>query len=170
MGLLDDAIREHLELKRRRGADPEEVAREQREALEPLPTRERGSELDEGTEEHQLEAEPALQDAALPFDDSSQVQAIGDDVAVERERAHGLSADAPQPTAIGEEAASAAETAELDMNAVFEDEQVAHAPAEHAQTPSERLTDAGPGAEEELPEPERLSFEDEPRTDSNLER
>ena len=40
------------------------VAREQREALEPLPTRERGSELDEGTEEHQLEAEPALQDAA----------------------------------------------------------------------------------------------------------
>ena len=34
MGLLDDAIREHLELKRRRGADPEEVAREQREALD----------------------------------------------------------------------------------------------------------------------------------------
>ncbi|MFI4991554.1 MAG: hypothetical protein ACHQHO_11670 [Solirubrobacterales bacterium] len=34
MGLLDDAIREHLELKRRRGADPGEVAREQREALD----------------------------------------------------------------------------------------------------------------------------------------
>jgi hypothetical protein len=34
MGLLDDAIREHLELKRLRGADPGEVAREQREALE----------------------------------------------------------------------------------------------------------------------------------------
>jgi hypothetical protein len=33
MGLLDDAIREHLELKRRRGADPEEVAREEDEAL-----------------------------------------------------------------------------------------------------------------------------------------
>jgi hypothetical protein len=33
MGLLDDAIRDHLELKRRRGADPSEVAREQREAL-----------------------------------------------------------------------------------------------------------------------------------------
>jgi len=27
MGLLDDAIRDHLELKRRRGADPGEVAR-----------------------------------------------------------------------------------------------------------------------------------------------
>ena len=35
MGLLDDAIRDHLELKRLRGADPGEVAREQREALEP---------------------------------------------------------------------------------------------------------------------------------------
>jgi hypothetical protein len=34
MGLLDDAIREHLELKRRRGADPSEVAREQREVLD----------------------------------------------------------------------------------------------------------------------------------------
>ena len=35
MGLLDDAIREHLDLKRRRGADPEEVAREENEALGP---------------------------------------------------------------------------------------------------------------------------------------
>jgi len=33
MGLLDDAIREHLELKRRHGADPEEVSRQEREAL-----------------------------------------------------------------------------------------------------------------------------------------
>jgi hypothetical protein len=40
MGLLDDAIREHLELKRRRGADPGEVAREEREALDPVPRRE----------------------------------------------------------------------------------------------------------------------------------
>jgi hypothetical protein len=36
MGLLDDAIREHLELKRLRGADPSEVAREERAALGPL--------------------------------------------------------------------------------------------------------------------------------------
>jgi hypothetical protein len=35
MGLLDDAIRDHLELKRRRGADPSEVEREQHEALDP---------------------------------------------------------------------------------------------------------------------------------------
>jgi hypothetical protein len=36
MGLLDDAIREHLDLKRRRGADPGEVARMEQEALGPV--------------------------------------------------------------------------------------------------------------------------------------
>src|SRR5579875_271934 len=36
MGLLEDAIREHLELKRRRGADPAEVERAEREALGPV--------------------------------------------------------------------------------------------------------------------------------------
>jgi hypothetical protein len=35
MGLLDEAIREHLELKRRHGADPGEIARQEREALGP---------------------------------------------------------------------------------------------------------------------------------------
>ena len=36
MGMLDDAIREHLELKRLRGADPGDVAREERDALGPI--------------------------------------------------------------------------------------------------------------------------------------
>jgi hypothetical protein len=36
MGLLDDAIREHLDLKRRRGADPADVARMEQEALGPV--------------------------------------------------------------------------------------------------------------------------------------
>jgi hypothetical protein len=36
MGLLDDAIREHLDLKRRRGADPNEVERAESEALGPV--------------------------------------------------------------------------------------------------------------------------------------
>jgi hypothetical protein len=35
MGLLDDAIKDHLELKRRHGADPSEVARQEHEALGP---------------------------------------------------------------------------------------------------------------------------------------
>jgi hypothetical protein len=36
MGLLDDAIREHLELKRLRGANPSEVIHEEREAFGPV--------------------------------------------------------------------------------------------------------------------------------------
>jgi hypothetical protein len=36
MGLLDEAIREHLELKRRGGADPTAVARDEHEALAPV--------------------------------------------------------------------------------------------------------------------------------------
>jgi hypothetical protein len=36
MGLLDDAIREHLDLKRRRGADPAEIERAEQEALGPV--------------------------------------------------------------------------------------------------------------------------------------
>jgi hypothetical protein len=35
MGLLDDAIREHLDLKRRRGADPSEIERAERDELAP---------------------------------------------------------------------------------------------------------------------------------------
>ncbi len=36
MGLLDDAIREHLDLKRRRGVDPAEIERAEQEALGPV--------------------------------------------------------------------------------------------------------------------------------------
>src|SRR3954447_3963876 len=36
MGVLDDAIREHLELKRRRGADPTEIEQLEQEALGPV--------------------------------------------------------------------------------------------------------------------------------------
>ena len=36
MGLLDEAIRDHLDLKRRRGADPTDIERAEREALGPV--------------------------------------------------------------------------------------------------------------------------------------
>src|ERR1700761_7292364 len=36
MGILDDAIREHLDLKRRSGGDPAEIERLEREALGPV--------------------------------------------------------------------------------------------------------------------------------------
>lgn len=46
MGLLDDAIREHLELKRLRGADPGDVARAEQDVLGRV-DREQGAEPDE---------------------------------------------------------------------------------------------------------------------------
>ncbi|MBV9820358.1 MAG: hypothetical protein JOZ07_18670 [Solirubrobacterales bacterium] len=59
MGLLDDAIREHLDLKRRHGADPAEVERAEREALGPVkrnreaPTADDVDELDEVGDVHE---------------------------------------------------------------------------------------------------------------------
>jgi hypothetical protein len=63
MGLLDDAIREHLELKRRHGADPDEVSRQEREALG-APAR--GEFAQPGGAEAQAEAEAPVQQAAAP--------------------------------------------------------------------------------------------------------
>jgi hypothetical protein len=57
MGLLDDAIREHLDLKRRRGADPTEIERAERDALGPVRRDPVGSD------------EADLDHAALPDDD-----------------------------------------------------------------------------------------------------
>jgi hypothetical protein len=65
MGLLDDAIREHLDLKRRRGADPTEVEREEREVLGPV--RRRGDPAHGG--ELALAHEEDLEHEPLPLDD-----------------------------------------------------------------------------------------------------
>ena len=64
MGLLDDAIREHLELKRAHGADPNEVERQEREAL--------------GAPRHGEFANQS--DAPPPTDETAAVQATEDAV------------------------------------------------------------------------------------------
>jgi|SRR5579884_1591349 len=71
MGLLDDAIREHLDLKRRRGADPAEIERAEREALgpvrrEPLGSEELGERLDPGVHEPGYAYEEELPSATAP--------------------------------------------------------------------------------------------------------
>jgi hypothetical protein len=62
MGLLDDAIREHLDLKRRRGGDPTEIERAEREALGPV---RRGPELT-GEEEVAPQESPSAPEADYP--------------------------------------------------------------------------------------------------------
>jgi hypothetical protein len=66
MGLLDDAIREHLELKRLRGADPGVVSREESAVLGPV----RGQEP--GADDGDTAARPAHEDAPLPGSDRTQ--------------------------------------------------------------------------------------------------
>jgi hypothetical protein len=63
MGLLDDAIRDHLDLKRRRGADPGEVERAEREALGPVRRNPTPSELDASDEVAATEPAPAYDQA-----------------------------------------------------------------------------------------------------------
>jgi hypothetical protein len=103
MGLLEDAIREHLELKRLRGADPSEVAREQQEALDAP-----GGEA------------PATEDHA-PVGEH-ETGAAGQVL----EGADGHSANppeaAPEDPAPSEFSHPGQETAELDMKAVLADE------------------------------------------------
>src|SRR5258708_7361864 len=71
MGLLDDAIREHLELKRLRGADPGVVAREEQDALGPV-LREGQSHRGEGGDEASPDAyRLASLDARSPGNDHS---------------------------------------------------------------------------------------------------
>ncbi|HEV3258007.1 MAG TPA: hypothetical protein VG013_14070 [Gemmataceae bacterium] len=159
MGLLDQAIREHLELKRRSGADPSEVAREEREALTPVFPDEPG---EPGEEMHELaqdgaELEQATEAQAVPWEDHRQPGAIAADV-----------------SAVGQE------TAELDMQAVMEEDpdaadggspmgpiaagsaQAAHDQATHTEDSLEWWGDSGePGdaLQRETRAQERLSFE-----------
>jgi hypothetical protein len=128
MGLLDDAIREHLELKRRRGADPGEVAREQREALAPVPREERADESG-GV----ATAEDVTVEAAAPGDSDTVPSSADGATPVGDERLLGDSADAPTDvTGSGDSSAVIQETAELDMQTVLDerdDETVAEAGA-----------------------------------------
>jgi hypothetical protein len=67
MGMLDDAIREHLELKRLRGADPGEVAREEHDALGPVQREAGGAESEfaaEGAPGRAVSAEAPSGEAA----------------------------------------------------------------------------------------------------------
>jgi hypothetical protein len=162
MGLLDEAIRDHLELKRRRGADPSEIAREEHEALEPVfPDEPRPAALDG-------EPQAALIDGEPPHGDP-----LADAIEETEQPVHeGGYSEAP--STLGQE------TAELDMQAVLDqDARLAEATAagappetptasadEHQQaTADDELlewempaSDAEPPPQP-LPGQERLSFE-----------
>jgi hypothetical protein len=102
MGLLDEAIREHLELKRRSGADPSEIAREEQAALTPVfPEEHAGPGRGDVRAGHEaLEATPEIASTgAVPADGTPDADARPSDFS-----------------------ATAQETAELDMQAVMEED------------------------------------------------
>jgi hypothetical protein len=113
MGLLDEAIREHLELKRRRGADPGEIAHAESSVLAPVPGEEH--DLAVGHDEAYEPAPPSEQedpDGLQAPSDPGWEQASEPAVAAE-------TGEAPTDAHIVEPPAAGQETAELDMSAVL---------------------------------------------------
>jgi hypothetical protein len=132
MGLLDEAIREHLELKRRSGGDPTEIAREEHEALAPVFGETAGS-----------------PDGAIPD--------VEPGPGAELDGAHH---EAGEPVHPGDFSSVGQETAELDMQTVLGPEEMLT--AEHPAPDEEFAWEAPPSTEqtpEPGPGQERLSFE-----------
>ncbi len=139
MGLLDEAIREHLELKRRSGADPSAVAREEREALAPV-----------------FPDEPVADGGASAHDAP---EAIG--IASAAESSEGPPYEDEQ---LADLSTAGQETAELDMQAVMEEDLDAvggGSPVEESldwEFPDETDSESEV-APADIPGQERLSFE-----------
>jgi hypothetical protein len=116
MGLLDDAIREHLELKRRRGADPSEVAQQQREALAPVGGARDPSWEREDAPEAGLGEDEALADAPAA--------AVGDE--------HPTEAHEAVAPGVDDATYVVQETAEIDMQTVLDSDVAAQSPESDA--------------------------------------
>jgi hypothetical protein len=135
MGLLDDAIRDHLELKRLSGADPGLVAREQKEALDPV----FGEELpapdgDIAIAPNDVPMAPEDEVADAPEDDIPMAGGGLDpeddrETSPVRARAVGDPDTTPQPARPQDFSSVGQETAELDMRTVL-DEHPGDAPKE----------------------------------------
>jgi hypothetical protein len=110
MGLLDDAIREHLELKRLRGADPGEVAREQREALDPVPRDSRDASQGDVEGAEDFGSEILGEEAPGVGEASARDQQAG----------------ASEPAGDPEQSDDLRETAELDMRTLLDEDQEKH--------------------------------------------
>jgi hypothetical protein len=133
MGLLDDAIRDHLELKRLRGADPGEVARAQREALEPDLRSEPGAGGEElGTAVEELSAE----------DDRETLPIRATPVLTPTSTADPFRA--PQPVTSTDASDVAEETVELDMRSVLAEDEAADAGADPAGAVAAAGAEGGP--------------------------
>jgi hypothetical protein len=176
MGLLDDAIREHLELKRQRGADPGEVAREQREALDaPVPdaSAEDVPAGDIASAAPLVDPIPAPQPGApieeLPVEDNAPGQpgeATNTTVAGETAELDMSSVLGEDADAQGAEASGAAPSQEDSL----EWEMPGDATEAEAEEPAEDVLEETPDFLRDTPEQERLWFEQRPPRDFDFDK
>ncbi len=169
MGLLDDAIREHLDLKRLRGADPGEVAREQREALDPVPRDSRHGRDDHGEEAEVLAAATRDHEAG-DVDGIEIVDGLGE------ENGH----EAPELERDADFSHVGQETAELDMRAVLGEEpdatEVGPVESRSVEEPeelegaAEDVLEETPDFLRDTPEQDRLWFEQQPPRDFDFDK
>jgi len=152
MGLLEDAIREHLDLKRQHGADPTEVAAEEREALGPV----------------QRTVEPAVvEDEDAPEDASP-----ADDEPVEDEPENTHLRDPAEDEDDFDDPPPPPPDPDRSAPFDFEDEPFAPEPppAEKAEAADEDVLEETPEFLQETPEHDRLWFEQKPPRDFDFDR
>jgi hypothetical protein len=175
MGLLDDAIREHLELKRRRGADPAEVSREEQEALGPV---RRDPQMPAPAGEPLDIEEPLEDEEGVIYDD----ELSDEDIAYEEEEAleyppegpYDAAADFdPEATRLHPGPAEsparggAAAVPPADDEWGFDDDEEDEEPV--AEEPDEDVLDQTPDFLQETPEHDRLWFEQKPPRDFDFD-
>jgi hypothetical protein len=178
MGLLDDAIREHLELKRLRGADPGDVAREEHDALGPVPRTAdaSGEESGDALEPEETAAGEALGDAdELPSGGATGQETV--EINMEAEL-HGEATDTsaasserragPRATPVGHPAhapANAEDSLEWEMPGDRSAEEDEGHEEPGGEEPVEDVLEETPDFLRETPEHERLWFEQQPPRD-----
>ena len=164
MGLLDDAIREHLELKRRHGADPEEVGRQEREALGASPRQAEFAEPDEPAAD-ETDEEPVAE-AGEPVDAGDEHEPF-DVEALEPVEA------APQAPEPGEPAGAPGYDEdpwlEEERDEVPADEALDR-PREPSDEQGEDVLEDTPDFLQETPEHDRLWFEQKPPRDFDWDK
>jgi hypothetical protein len=168
MGLLDDAIKEHLELKRRRGADAEEVSRLEQEALGPP---QRGEFA--GTTAPAEPAEVADEPLPAPPEESGAPETADHDIA-EPEPERGPEPE-PEPSdraAPGwlEDEREPLEEPREDEPVILDQPTVEYAAPAEPPPAGEDVLEETPDFLQETPEHDRLWFEQKPPRDFDLDR
>jgi len=168
MGILDDAIREHLELKRRLGAPEEELERKETEAfgaasveprVEPEPA-DPDAEFQVERTTGPAEPESASEDPWEPS--GSDADLLGPDEVLPQDSLESNGSYAPPPPMEREQRSDEPESEELHEDPLDEWE-------EEPAPPTEDVLKETPEFLEETPEHDRLWFEQKPPKDFDLE-